>query len=79
MTCKACGLDHPSGMPCGRARRIAEYETSLVANNQIDHVIVVANSIELVANISKHGKYANKDKRRIYMRDYMKKRRTQTT
>jgi hypothetical protein len=37
---------------------------------------VVANSAPLVANKqSRHGQYADAEKRKTYMRDYMRKRR----
>jgi len=42
--------------------------------NEADREIMVVNAPEMVAN-SKHGIYADKDKRRAYQREYMRKRR----
>ena len=58
----------------------------LVANKVANTTDVVANSVVsgfevLVAQrdtvVNKHGEYADKEKRKAYMREYMKKRRAQ--
>ena len=59
------GVNVVANSPQTVANRVAN--TPLVANK------TVANTESLVAN--RHGQYADKDKRREYMRDYMAKRR----
>lgn len=67
MPCRACKLDHPSAERCEVARRrLALVVDSVVANS------VVANDNK-VAN--RHGKYADLEARKKYMREYMAKRR----
>ena len=57
----------------------------LTAKSSDTSLPVVANNIKSVANKSennlglvanKHGKYADKEARKIYMRDYMRKKRS---
>ena len=59
---------------CGANLRLVGRSHRCVGNAQ---VTVVANKPEMVANVvaNRHGKYADLDKRRAYMRAYMAKRR----
>lgn len=83
MKCRSCGLDHPGHWNCARAK----FEANKVANKP---EVVIANSTNVVVNDepgaftsfemvvyenSKHGRYADPEKRKQYMRDYMRNRR----
>lgn len=68
MKCRACQQDHPSGMRCETWKRLQAKQPSIVVAN------VVANNPEVVAN-SRHGKYADLEKRKAYQREYMRKKR----
>lgn len=63
-------------------RRLAEVAAAkpAVSTKQVVHApLAVANATDpvanAVANISRHGKYADLEKRRAYMRDLMRKKR----
>lgn len=64
--CKACGQRHPSMWT--RARCMAQAKPAVETSPQ------VANTNAAVAN--RHGVYADKEKRRAYMRELMRKRRS---
>jgi hypothetical protein len=74
-----CGLDwHPG--PCGVAKRKAEAaarnaQPAQVVNTQATVVNAVVNTKPVVVNESRHGKYADIDKRAAYQREWMRAKR----
>lgn len=87
MKCPKCNLEHRGWVTCAKARFDAtsavyeasinkEYDTPWVANNVVANTPEVANNTTVVAN--RHGVYADKEKRKAYMRELMRKRRSVT-
>jgi len=75
MKCRACQLDHAPTMRCEMARRL---EQKVV--HTPSHVVVHAEKVvhipsALVVHTSKHGKYADAEKRKAYRREWMRKKR----
>lgn len=67
MACRRCGL------PVHASRCKAEDVAAYKATKCAPAVALVANAEPLVAN--KHGQYADKEKRKAYQRELMRKRR----
>ena len=68
--CRLCGKRHWSTQQCvGMEKATASIPDKVVANE----VEIVANRQETVAN--KKSRYKDLEKRRIYMKEYMRKKR----
>jgi len=87
-SCRACNWRHDPMLSCARARLIATAlakpaKPTVVVRNDTETVVVHSapraepegNGSSLAA--SKHGVYADKDKRRAYRRAWMRRRREQ--
>ncbi len=73
--CRRCGERHKSLLRCEVARRMAALDMVANSNLVVHEVVhVVANEVSTVANRS-GDRHRDKEARRMYMRDLMRKRR----
>jgi len=91
MTCKACGLEHRGWVSCAKARAdsmkpVQTFEQSSPLDELIEQAWNETPKVELVANgepvanaftNAVANRYKDKEKRRAYMRELMRKRRAQ--
>lgn len=77
--CRVCGVVEWHHVCSGAGKPISRKPVKAASVLTGVNRSVVANTAKLVANITKvankHGKYADKLKRRLYMRAYMQARR----
>ena len=69
MPCKACGLEHRGWVSCAKAKADEAQQVANADPPAFTEMVLVVNTE------SKHGKYADKEKRLAYMRELMRKRR----
>lgn len=69
IVCRACKLPHPPTERCEMARRriAASAKPEMVVNAVVANTNAVANT----KPESRHGKYADREARKKYMREYM--------
>ena len=75
--CPACKLSHPGYISCARAKALQPVVKELVSQME-DEIMAntgVANVDTLANNMANTYKYRDAEKRREYMREYMRKRR----
>ena len=81
MPCRACKRDHSPLVACSVARKQAEYQAMRDAEMVVhkDAMVVhtpVSGSSQASNGSSRHGVYADMDKRRAYRREWMARRRS---
>lgn len=84
MTCPSCGLEHRGWVPCAKARLDAQKQAAAPSKAPQAVVVHTPDSGSSQAQIgssqpdpvvvhTKHGKYADPDKRKAYRREWMRR------
>ena len=77
--CSDCGKLDPEGIEGHRAMRCNYWDRERPVAKKIVQGMVVANRPMVANGSSRHGKYADLEKRKVYQRELMRKRRAQKT
>ncbi len=75
--CKTCGLEHRGWVSCAKARAdLAEHLSERATSIRQDVAMAIANTVANEPEVAnKRGVYKDKEKRKAYMRELMRKRR----
>lgn len=84
MSCNLCGLNHRGWVSCAKAKRDADLAINtgvpntepLTASIEEDVIAGVnAVGVNMPTGVNRHGKHKDQEAHRVWMREYMRKRR----